>query len=146
MKNTLSRSILIIMSLAFLTYHPGRAQDTKMAAEILAFSGASRAEIQKNYAIFDSDADGKVTRTEFRLQTGEFFFVRDKNKDIFLTPDEMPNASARTFAAADSNGDGKLTPHEFGEADFMKFETYDLDKSGSITIEEVYVVLEKYRR
>lgn len=118
----------------------------KKSASPLAFSGTSEAQLKESFAIFDTDKDGTVDRTEFRLQTGQMFFVKNKNRDSFLTPDEIPNAAPKVFAAADSNGDGKLTSHEFGEADFMKFRTYDLNNNGRITVDEVRAVVKKNRR
>ena len=136
---------LAVMAFTIVMSPPSQAQ-MKKSANILAFSGKSEARLKESFAIFDINKDGRVSRIEFRLQTGDMFFVRDKNKDSHLTPDEIPSAGPKVFSAADSNSDGKLTPHEFGEAKFMKFKTYDLDKNGSITLEEVRAVVKGNQR
>ena len=129
----------------FLMAPSGQAQ-MKKSADILVFSGKSEAGLKESFAVFDTNKDGAVGRTEFRLQTGQMFFVRDKNMDSHLTPNEIPNAAPKVFASADTNGDGRLAPHEFGEAKFMKFDTYDLNKDGQITMDEVRVAIKKNRR
>ena len=144
-KNPLNCLALALLAFTCLMLPVSQAQ-MKKSANILAFSGKSDARLKESFAIFDVDKDGKVSRIEFRLQTGDMFFVRDKNKDSHLTPDEIPNAGPKVFAAADTNSDGKLTPHEFGEAKFMKFEAYDLNKDGSITLEEVRAAVKNNRR
>ncbi len=136
---------LAVMAFTIVMFPPSQAQ-MKKSADILAFQGKNEARLKESFAIFDINKDGRVSRIEFRLQTGDMFFVRDKNKDSHLTPDEIPNAGPKVFAAADLDGNGKLTPYEFGEASFMKFETYDLDKNGSITLEELRSVVKKSQR
>ncbi len=136
---------LAVMAFTIAMSPPSQAQ-MKKSAGVLAFQGKSDARLKEAFAIFDVNKDGRVSRIEFRLQTGDMFFVRDKNKDSHLTPDEIPNAGPKVFAAADLDGNGKLTPYEFGEASFMKFETYDLDKNGSITLEEVRAVVKGNQR
>ena len=144
-KNPLNCLALAILAFTLLMFPVSQAQ-MKKSAGVLAFQGKSDARLKEAFAIFDVNKDGRVSRIEFRLQTGDMFFVRDTNKDSRLTPNEIPNAGPKVFAAADLDGNGKLTPHEFGEASFMKFETYDLDKDGSITLEEVRSVVKKSQR
>lgn len=144
-KNPLNYLAIIVTVFMIFTFFSSQAQ-MKKSANILAFSGKSEAQLKESFGIFDIDKDGRVSRIEFRLQTGDLFFVRDQNKDMRLTPDEIPNAGPKVFAAADSNSDGKLTPHEFGESNFMKFKTYDLNKDGSITLDEVRAVVKGRRR
>ncbi len=144
-KNPLNCLALAILAFTCLMFPVSQAQ-MKKSASILVFQGKSDARLKESFAIFDINKDGRVSEVEFLLQTGDIFFVRDKNMDSYLTPEEIPNAGPKVFAAADSNGDGKLTPHEFGEAKFMKFETYDLDKNGSITLEEVRTAVKKNQR
>jgi Ca2+-binding EF-hand superfamily protein len=141
-----SGGTLCSIALTIFVSTGGLAQQSKLPSETLAFYGTNDATIENSFAIFDLNSDGKVSRVEFRLQTGDLFFVRDTNKDMYLTPDEIPNVSPKVFAEVDTNGDKKLTPYEFGEASFMKFETYDLDKDGMITLQEVRTVVAKYRR
>lgn len=131
-----------VTAFSFLLCPSGQAQ-MKESASINAFSGQSEAQLKESFAIFDANKDGTVGRTEFRVQTGQLFFVKNKNMDSYLTPDEIPNLGPKGFAAADSNGDGKLTSHEFGEAKFMKFDTYDLNKDNKITLDEVRAVIKK---
>ena len=140
--NPLNLLAITVTAFTFLVSATSQAQ-MKKSAGVLAFQGKNEAQLKDAFAIFDVNKDGRVSRIEFRLQTGDMFFVRDTNKDSRLTPDEIPNAGPKVFAAADRDGDGKLTPHEFGEASFMKFETYDLNKDGSITREEVRSVVKK---
>lgn len=136
----LSLPVFAVFTFAVLSWSPSVAQTGK-ATGSFPFQGENEARIKENFAIFDLDKDGTISRTEFRLTTGDMFFLRDRNRDMFLTPDEVPNASAKVFGAADLNRDGKLSPYEFGESPLMKFDTYDLNKDGTLTLEEVHFVV-----
>lgn len=137
--------IVAVGALSFAMPHASEAQSERRA-DVLAFHGGNDEQLQENFEIFDTDKNGAVDRTEFRLQRGRMFFVRDKNKDMYLAADELPNAEPKVFADADRDKDGRLTPHEYGESVFMKFETYDLDKDGRISLEEVRTVVKESRR
>jgi len=91
---------------------------------------------------FDTDKDGRVSRTEWKLRI-ELFDAFDVNKDGFIDPEEVasrdhparrrpdPKAFFRRF---DKNGDGKITRDEFPSD--RRFAEMDTNNDGVISLEE----------
>jgi len=87
--------------------------------------------------MFDSNGDGQIDQTEYLLQIVRVFSDLDRNRDDYLTPNEIPGLDAQNFAKADKDKDKKLSPYEFVTADSLKFEAIDLNGDGRITATEI---------
>ena len=101
---------------------------------------------KKAFALVDSNGDGRVDRTEFRVRKMYVFSQKDVNNDIKLSPNEIGALNADAFAAADSDGDGKLSGLEFNQADFTRFETLDDNGDGHITYGELLAIRDRLRQ
>jgi len=90
---------------------------------------------------FDTDGDGKLSpeeAAELRPVEDQGFAKFDKNKDGYLTQDEMPRPPR--FEDHDKDGDGKLSPAEAAEIPpvaHQGFEKFDTDGDGYLTREEL---------
>lgn len=60
----------------------------------------------------------------------------DKNKDGFLTVDEIKRDGANRIAARDVNGDGKLSRSELVEGALARFDRLDADHDQQVTPQE----------
>jgi len=94
------------------------------------------------FKLLDGDGDGQLSRAEWNENIMAVFFIRDVNRDLKLSQDELPGLSPELFAAADLDGDGFLSGYEFNQAKFTQFATADVDKAGSITEDEFIAFLD----
>ena len=100
------------------------------------YSLAARQMLPEHFAVLGV-ARTEETTDEFRARMHEVFFLLDRNKDGFLTKDEVPRATDAAFRAADKNGDGKLSLDEYIDARMKDFEAADRNKDGVLTRDEV---------
>ncbi len=96
----------------------------------------SVADSKRIFEIVDINKDGLVDQIEYRLNKMDVFFSRDKNRDRYLSREELSKMSAATFGAIDKDGDNLISGFEFNQADISKFEAIDLNDDGSITFDE----------
>ena len=110
-------------------------------------AGPARAadDVEAIFAIFDSNGDGVIDRTEFDLNKIKVISVLDRNQDDHLDRDEV-KISDEKFQTADQDGDGKISSFEFVESPLGKFEAFDADGDGIITLEEFRAYVEDLRR
>jgi Ca2+-binding EF-hand superfamily protein len=112
-----------------------------------ALAGPARAadDVEAIFAIFDSNGDGVIDRTEFDLNKIKVISALDRNRDDHLDRDEV-KISDEKFQTADQDGDGKISGFEFVESPFGKFEAFDADGDGIITLEEFRAYVGDLRR
>ena len=102
-------------------------------------------DVEAIFAIFDSNGDGVIDRTEFDLNKIKVISVLDRNRDDHLERDEL-KISDEKFQTADQDGDGKISSFEFVESPLANFEAFDADGDGIITLEEFRAYVEDLRR
>ena len=112
----------------------------------------SHTKDEKEFAMMDTDKDGKVSAAEHAAGAKAMFEKMDANKDGKVTADEMTAAhkavtghaarksdmsSADKIKAVDSDGDGVLTADEHAKASEAVFAKMDADKDGFLTKKEM---------
>ena len=118
-----------------------------LTASMVLLPGEAGAVDPRTRTIFDTldtNRDGKLDRTEFRLNRLAVFMLQDDNGDGYLQPPET-EVTAEEFAAADKDGDGRLSGLEFLDAPYTQFEAIDSAGDGLITFEEFVVYVEGAR-
>ncbi len=98
---------------------------------------------QALFKLLDGDGNGQLSRAEWKENIMAVFFIRDANRDLKLSRDELPGLKPELFDAADLNGDGFLSGYEFNQAEFTQFGTADVDKAGTITEDEFVAFLKR---
>jgi|APFre7841882724_1041349.scaffolds.fasta_scaffold42797_1 hypothetical protein len=86
----------------------------------------------------DKDNDGSIDIDEFVAYEIELFTAADKNRDRFLTPQEVAAPEA-LFRAADRNNDGRLSLGEAVASKVIDFFEIDTNKDGVITVQEILI-------
>ena len=86
---------------------------------------------------YDRNGDRRIDREEFQQAVVEVFYFRDKNKNGYLTADELEGAISQAVRAASRTGDGRLSMGEYVNALFKDFEAMDTDADGTLTVEEI---------
>ena len=97
------------------------------------------------HAESDTNDDGYVDRAEFHARMVEVFFFGDADRNGFLTPLELQNATPfpEDFRYADSNRDGRISLYEYQRVRFYDFDLVDTDRDGRLSLEEIVVVFER---
>ncbi len=79
---------------------------------------APSAEAQKNHmrvlSGMDTNADKKISKTEFNAFREKNFYKQDTNGDGSISMDEFLNGAAKKFSQRDKNGDGFISSDDFG--------------------------------
>ena len=110
------------------------------AARALAQPAAQRPTDPKTaFQEADTNHDGVLDHQELAKRVIDLFYLGDKNKDGFLTIEELRGVVAAPESAmkGDKNGDGKLSLSEFENWRFHEFEAADKNKDGVLSLEEV---------
>lgn len=102
----------------------------------LAQSGPSPA-LKDWFQRYDRNGDRRIDREEFQQAVVEAFYFRDKNKNGYLTADELEGAISQAVRAASRTGDGRLSMDEYVNALFKDFGAMDTDADGTLTVEEI---------
>jgi Ca2+-binding EF-hand superfamily protein len=99
-------------------------------------------KMKRQFAEWDADKDGKVTKEEYKGKGS--FETLDRNKDGVLSAADLgagraprnPAEAMARFKEQDKNGDGKVTADEFpGPAE--AFKARDANGDGALTLDEV---------
>jgi hypothetical protein len=92
----------------------------------------------------DRNGDARVDREEFHHRMVEIFFHGDRDKDGYMTTDELAAAVEfpKDFEGADRNADGRISLYEFIQVRFATFDEVDTDKDGLLSVEEVVAAFE----
>jgi hypothetical protein len=97
-----------------------------------------------NFERIDSDADGAISRAEYRaIQVARWPQI-DRNGDGFLALDDFPRMAAGRATAQlaeisylDTDGDGRFSQSEFVDGEPPLFRRADRDGDGALTRSEV---------
>lgn len=114
---------------------------TKATAQNGGWSASERAQAEQQFARFDRNGDGAITRDEFPLDASLFQSL-DLNRDGAVTRAEIeravPNRAAaeRQVRAYDRNGDGVVTRDEF-PGDATMFSRLDRNRDGVLSGSEL---------
>ena len=93
----------------------------------------------------DKNGDGRIDREEFHQAVIEAFFLRDVNKDGFLTVEELVVITPEARNLLRSKPDGKMTLAEFLNALHKDFAAADANDDGLLTAEEIELYMRKGR-
>jgi Ca2+-binding EF-hand superfamily protein len=96
------------------------------------------------FAETDENGDGRVDREEFHHRVVEIFFHGDRDKDGYMTPEELTAAVEfpKDFEGKDRNGDGRISLYEFIQVRFATFDEVDTDQDGTLSMDEVVKAFE----
>ena len=91
------------------------------------------------FAETDENADGRVDREEFHHRMVEIFFHGDRDKDGYMTNEELVATVEfpKDFENADRNGDTRISLYEFIQVRFATFDEVDADHDGVLSEAEV---------
>jgi len=101
--------------------------------------------LRKAFTAADANKDGVVEVDEAVGDAVLVFITLDKNRDRFLTLDELPRHDPARLKSADRNGDGKLSVGEVAADRVWEFFEADANSNGVVTFEEVRVYVTKVR-
>lgn len=115
---------------------------TILTGALLAFLSATATPVLAGAALdqYDSNKDGKISRSEFEAIQRETFARFDTNSDGKVTREELESAAQRSGGdrtmKRDSNGDGALTLSEF-LANAPGFDRADRNNDGVLAGQEL---------
>ena len=116
-------------------------------AEAQSTTTPDTAKLREWFQSVDLHGNGRIDREEFHRWAVERFFFLDKNRNGYLTVEELRGVvGPEAFKVANRKGDGKLTLDEFVNAVFQDFEAADVDKDGTLTFEEVEAYVRRTHR
>jgi Ca2+-binding EF-hand superfamily protein len=91
------------------------------------------------FAETDENGDGRVDREEFHHRMVEIFFHGDRDKDGYMTSEELAGAVEfpKDFEDADRDGDARISLYEFIQVRFATFDEVDANRDGVLSVDEV---------
>jgi hypothetical protein len=113
---------------------------TLLAEAVMAAEDPRVKVARQTFAVLDMDGDQKITDVEFANWKVDGFMAHDRNKDTYLTQDEVLIAPEE-FSELDRNGDGKVSGGELIDSRYGQFEPYDANGNLEIDLEEFTRVL-----
>jgi hypothetical protein len=102
-------------------------------------------DLRKSFAAADANNDGVIDIDEAVGDAVLIFISLDKNRDRYLSRDELPGYDPNRIARADRDGDGRLSVGEVAADRVWEFFEADTDRNGVVTFEEVRVYIVKLR-
>jgi Ca2+-binding EF-hand superfamily protein len=117
------------------------------ALAVLAPTGASMAQTVPSLDAkawvqqHDRNGDGKLDRGEFQSAVIEGFYFRDKNKNGYLTIEELKEASPEALKTVRRKASGQITLQEYVNALFRDFEAADTDQDGLLAVVEIEIYI-----
>lgn len=105
-----------------------------IAALVALAAGAAQAGApaltEGHLQVFDLDADGAVSKAEYRVTTSNVFIMMDADHDNALVPAEAEGIPEELFKAMDTDGDGMASRAEYDTQILIDFDSADLDQDG----------------
>lgn len=91
------------------------------------------------FAESDENQDGRIDRAEFVARLVEIFFHGDRDKDGYMTSEELAGAVEfpKDFEGADRDADGRISLYEFIQVRFATFDEVDANHDGTLSVREV---------
>lgn len=102
-------------------------------------------ELRRAFDAGDVNKDGVIDIDESVGNSILIFAVLDKNKDLYLSFDELPGYDPNRLKRADRNDDGKLSVGEVASDRVWEFFEADTDRNGVVAFEEVRLYIIKLR-
>jgi Ca2+-binding EF-hand superfamily protein len=105
---------------------------------------ASSHDPRAAFAETDENHDGRIDREEFHHRMVEIFFHGDRDKDGYMTTEELKAAVVfpEDFADSDRDGDGRIALYEFVAVRFKTFDEVDTNQDGLLSEDEVVAAFE----
>ena len=100
-------------------------------------------DLRKAFAAADSNKDGVIDIDEAVADAILIFATLDKNKDRYLSSDELPGYDPNRVRRADRDGDGKLSIGEVAADRVWEFFEADTNNNGVLTFEEIRIYVVK---
>ena len=100
-------------------------------------------DLRKAFSAADSNKDGVIDVDEAVADAILIFATLDKNKDRFLSMDELPGYDPNRVRRADRDGDGKLSIGEVAADRVWEFFEADTNNNGVLTFEEIRIYVVK---
>lgn len=128
------------------------AVSAALVASLAMARGNPAGATDKEFAMMDTNKDGKISAAEHALAAKSMFEKMDRNQDGKVTAAEMTAAhkavtgraakksdmsAADKIKAVDSNGDGILTAEEHATGSMLMFAQMDADSDGFLSKEEL---------
>jgi len=107
--------------------------------------GANKQDPHAAFAETDENKDGRIDREEFQHRAVEIFYFADRDKDGYLSQEEVATGLVfpEDFEHADRNGDGRISLYEFVQVRFATFDQVDTNHDGVLSVEEVVTTYEE---
>ena len=102
-------------------------------------------DLRKAFTAADDNKDGVINIDEAVGDAILIFATLDKNRDKYLSKDELPGYDPNRVQRADRDGDGRLSVGEVAADRVWEFFEADTDRNGVVTFEEVRVFVIKMR-
>lgn len=105
---------------------------------------AQRHDPRAAFGETDQNADGRVDRAEFHHRMVEIFFHGDRDKNGYMTSEELAGAVEfpKDFEKADRDGDDRISLYEFVQVRFATFDEVDTNTDGLLSVDEVVEAFE----
>ena len=102
-------------------------------------------ELRKAFDAADANKDGLIDIDEAAANSILIFATLDKNRDRYLSFDELPGYDANRLKRADRDDYGRLSVGEVASDRVWEFFEADTNRDGAVTFEEVRLYIIKVR-